>query len=157
MESMLSLDCKAEIESVAQLGDEFLTATYIPDKMEQLRRMAQERDDRRAADVQAGLSQPAPAEQLQSNADSFAHAAAAAAPSIKHEPLAPLGHDSSIFGSLQADDAPAAAAPHHFDHLAAASAPISRSEPPIDNDGLFAAFLGGASSADVDEENQWFA
>jgi len=149
---MLSLDCKAELESVAQLGDEFLTASYIPDKMEQLRRVAQQRDD--ADDAQASRLPERP----QQSGGSAAHAAAAAAaPSMKLEPLAQPGHGSSIFGELQLDDEPTGL--HHPGHAAAASAAVSLSES-MGDDGdndEFAAFLGAASMADVDEGNQWFA
>ena len=144
---MLSLDCKAELESVSQLGDEFLTASYIPDKMEQLRRLAQQRDE--MSDAQASR----PAERMQQSGGSSVHAAAAAAPSIKHEPLAHSGHGSSLFGELQPDDEPAGL------HQPAASASISLSESMDDDDDsdVFAAFLGAASTDDADEQNQWFA
>lgn len=147
LESMLSLDCKAELESVSQLGDEFLTASYIPDKMEQLRRLAQQRD--KMSDAQASR----PPERPQQSGGSSVHASAAAAPSIKHEPLAHSAHGSSLFGELQADDEPAGL------HQPAASASISLSES-MDDDGdsdVFASFLGAASTEDVDEKNQWFA
>jgi hypothetical protein len=148
---MLSLDCKAELESVSQLGDEFLTASYIPDQMEQLRRVAQQRDE--MSDAQASR----PAERMQQSGGSSVHAAAAAAPSIKHEPLAHSGHVLSLFGELQPDDEPAGI--HQPGHAAAASASISLSEP-MDDDGdsdVFAAFLGATSTEEVDEANQWFA
>ena len=98
-----------------------------------------------------------PAERLQQSGDSSMHAAAAAAPSIKHEPIAHSGHGSSLFGELQPDDEPAGL--HQPGHAAAASASISLSEP-MDDDGdsdVFAAFLEATSTEEVDEANQWFA
>ena len=163
LESMLSLDCKAEIESVSQLGDDFLTAAYIPDKMEQLRHAA-EVGAAASAVATAAFDTPSNQPKQQSNGDpvvsgaAAAAAAGSAAPFAKPEPHAHSIPHASIFGELQLDKLPSL-------HGRASASSSSSSEfgsafrsESIDDDDLLAAFDGAtaATAGDAYEENQWF-